>query len=280
MWRDERLFARDDDATSFGPADAQRFSETLAARLGVDPGYVNAAFEDPVHYLQRERQLPINVDPIDNRLEDPGERDRIRRVFERGLDKPAGYVLPLQRGIGKDGPQWQTGLWMLRGQHLFLVPGDSPLGLRLPLASLPWVEPSEAPQFFPQDPTGQLPPLPEPKHIAPAEPKLQSRSLVDVRDQKPKTGRVGAMDGSHRAVRGTARRALARLHAAAGAQRGLHRVARGDRGHGGEPRDAGRDRGLPAAARFADQPDRGDARSRRDRGQHSSGAQLGRVGRI
>src|SRR5271156_21274 len=188
LWRNSELFARDNAKSSYGPTDAKLFSETLAMRLGVDPSYVNAAFEDPVHYLQRERQLPINVDPIDNHLEDPGERERIRRVFERGLETPTGFVLPLQRGIGKDGPQWQTGLWMLRGQHLFLVPGDSALGLRLPLASLPWVKQSEAPQFFPQDTTGQLPPLPDPQHISPAEPKLQTRRRGDVRDKKPALG--------------------------------------------------------------------------------------------
>ena len=105
MWRDDALFARDDPPPTSGPTDAQRFAETLATRLGVDPGYVNAAFEDPVHYLQRERQLPINVDPVDNHLEDPAERERIRRVFERGLETPTGYVLPLQRGVGKDGPR-------------------------------------------------------------------------------------------------------------------------------------------------------------------------------
>ncbi len=188
IWRDQRLFARGDSCSAYGPVDARRFSETLATRLGVDSGYVNAAFEDPLHYLQRERQLPINVDPIDNRLEDPGERERIRRVFECGLDTPTGYVLPLQRGNGRDGPQWQTGLWMLRGQHIFLVPGDSALGLRLPLSSLAWVAPSEAPQIFPVDPTRQLPPLPEPQHISPAEPKLQSRGVGDVRDKKPALG--------------------------------------------------------------------------------------------
>ena len=63
--------------------------------------------------------MPINVDPVDNHLEDPAERERLRRVFERGLETPIGYVLPLQRGIGKERPEWQTGLWMLRGQHLF-----------------------------------------------------------------------------------------------------------------------------------------------------------------
>ena len=113
--------------------------DALAQRLGVDPDYVCSAFEDPLYYLQRERQLPVNVDPVDNRLDDPEERERLRRVFERGLETPVGLVLPLKRSWGRNGPEWQTGLWMLRGQHIFLIPGDSPVGLRLPLSSLPWV---------------------------------------------------------------------------------------------------------------------------------------------
>lgn len=128
LWRDHSLIAHADAFSSFGPLDAQRFAATLASRLGVDPTYVNEAFEDPLYYLQRERQLPTNVDPIDNHLEDAAERERVRRVFERGLNQPVGYVLPLQRGWGKDGPEWQTGMWMLRGQHLYLVTGDSPAG--------------------------------------------------------------------------------------------------------------------------------------------------------
>jgi len=182
MWRDPDLLARDDTRTSYGPLDARRFAETLATRLGLDPRYANAAFEDPLHYIRRERQLPINVDPIDNHLDDPRERERLRRVFERGLENPTGYVLPLQRGFGKHGPEWQTGLWMLRGQHLFLVPGDSPLGLRLPLPSLAWVAASEAPQFFPADPIAPLSALP----VA-ARPTLQSRG-GDKRDKKPAPG--------------------------------------------------------------------------------------------
>jgi uncharacterized protein (DUF2126 family)/transglutaminase-like putative cysteine protease len=188
MWRDDALIARLDTPSHFGAEDAHRFTETLALRLGVDPGYANAAFEDPVHFIWRERQLPINVDPVENHLEDPSERDRLRRVFERGLDKPVGYVLPLQRGFGKSGPEWQTGLWMLRGQHLFLVPGDSPVGLRLPISSLPWVATSEAPQFLPRDPMAALEPLPVPERITPAAPLLQSRRREKELDRKPEAG--------------------------------------------------------------------------------------------
>ena len=149
IWHDRALLASPDRDYGFGPLEAQRFAAALTRRLGLDPEYVNTAFEDPLYYLQRERQLPINVDPADNRLQDAAERERLRRVFERSLKTPAGYVLPLQRATGRDGPEWQTGLWMLRGQHLFLLPGDSPIGLRLPLPSLPWAAPERSPADLP-----------------------------------------------------------------------------------------------------------------------------------
>ena len=60
---------------------AQRFAEALAERLGVGPDYVIAAYEDPLAYVHKERQLPVNVDPEDNTLDDPEERERLRRVF-------------------------------------------------------------------------------------------------------------------------------------------------------------------------------------------------------
>ncbi|MDE3196050.1 MAG: transglutaminase family protein [Acidobacteriota bacterium] len=187
MWRDPHLFADAAKPTTYGHDEALTFARTLAQRLKVDDARINAAFEDPLHYLQRERQLPVNVDPVDNHLEDARERERLRAVFERGLSTPTGFVLPLQRGWGKSGPEWQTGLWMLRGRHLFLVPGDSPVGLRLPLGSLPWVEPDEAPVMHGVDPLAPRGPLPVPPHFAPRDPVPQRRG-ESVRDRMPKTG--------------------------------------------------------------------------------------------
>ena len=184
LWRDPHLMAKVDAAQKYSHEDAGHFARTLAARLGVDDEYVNPAFEDPLHYLQRERQLPINVDPVDNHLEDARERERLRKVFEKGLSTPTGFVLPLQRGVGKNGPEWQTGLWMLRGQHLFLVPGDSPVGLRLPLASLPWVATADALVNYGVDPMINHAPLPVPDRRAPSDPVFQMRG--DDHDRKPK----------------------------------------------------------------------------------------------
>ena len=100
------------------------------------PGY-----EDAWHYLWKERRLPVNVDPLRSNLEDPEERARLARLFEQGLGKAVGYALPLAGRDGGDRPRWQSGRWLLRQGNLFLIPGDSPMGFRLPLDSLPWVAP-------------------------------------------------------------------------------------------------------------------------------------------
>ncbi len=189
MWHDRKLQANEEDESHFGPPDAQRFVETLALRLGLDPQYSNPAYEDPFYYQHRERQLPLNVDPLANHLEDETESARLRQVFERGLERPAGFVYPLQRKEGKNGPEWQSGLWMLRGQHLYLVPGDSPVGLRLPLPSLPWAEPEELPKDIPVDPMASRDELPSPARIPPPDPVLQRVDGRErERDRRPAVG--------------------------------------------------------------------------------------------
>jgi uncharacterized protein (DUF2126 family) len=153
------------------------------------PRYINPAFEDAFYHRQRERQLPVNVDPVDNRLEDPIERERIRGVFERGLDTPVGFVLPLQRGSGlSGGTEWQTGLWMLRCERLYLVPGDSPLGLRLPLSSLPWMAPADAPENHPPDPMVNRGSLPLPRRDVPIAAASVESGKPSARDRVPEPG--------------------------------------------------------------------------------------------
>ena len=83
-----------------------------------------------------ERRLPVNVDPLKSDLKNEEDRARLARVFEQGLDRIVGYVLPVRRG--PDTHAWASGRWFLRSEHLFLIPGDSAIGYRLPLDSLPW----------------------------------------------------------------------------------------------------------------------------------------------
>ncbi|MBV8578630.1 MAG: transglutaminase family protein, partial [Acetobacteraceae bacterium] len=141
VWTDPELLASDDDVDSATAHDAARFCALLAERLQVDPSLVTPAYEDIHYYLWREHRLPANVIVEDAKLKDGLERDRLARVFGHGLASPAGSVLPLRRVAQNGTRRWQAGKWLLRSDLLFLVPGDSPIGSRLPLESLPWAGP-------------------------------------------------------------------------------------------------------------------------------------------
>jgi uncharacterized protein (DUF2126 family)/transglutaminase-like putative cysteine protease len=159
VWRDAAWIADADRPGSAAPEDAARFLGRCAARLGANPKHVMPAYEDTAYYLWREARLPIDVDPTDPRLDDPEERARIARIFSQGLGTPTGYVLPLERSFEAEALVWRSELWMLRAPYLCLTPGDSPVGLRLPLGSLPWAGGWTAP-FFEEDPSTVRRPLP------------------------------------------------------------------------------------------------------------------------
>ncbi|MGE0223616.1 MAG: DUF2126 domain-containing protein [Acetobacteraceae bacterium] len=160
IWRDPALLAGDDDHDDATADTAADFATSLARRLQVDPTLVQPAFEDIHYYLWRERKLPANVVAEDAKLRDPLERARLARVFGRGLACPVGSVLPLRRIADGDGRYWQSGKWMFRSGILFLVPGDSSIGLRLPLDSLPWIDPEQMEHEAERDPFAERDPLP------------------------------------------------------------------------------------------------------------------------
>jgi uncharacterized protein (DUF2126 family)/transglutaminase-like putative cysteine protease len=163
VWRDPELLASDDDTDSADAEQAAAFAAALAERLQVDPGLVNPAYEDIHYYLWREKRLPANVIAEDAKLRDELERKRLAKVFDQGLASPVGSVLPLRRVIQDGNRRWQSGKWFFRDSVMFLVPGDSPIGLRLPLESLPWADPAhieiEA-EVDPFAPRSKLPPRP------------------------------------------------------------------------------------------------------------------------
>jgi uncharacterized protein (DUF2126 family)/transglutaminase-like putative cysteine protease len=161
VWKDPALLASDDDKDDAGAEHAALFAGALAERLQVDPSLVNPAYEDVHYYLWREHRLPANVVAEDSKLRDELERKRLAKVFAQGLAAPVGSVLPLRRVIADGSRRWQSGKWFFRDSVMFLVPGDSPIGLRLPLESLPWADPEhleiEA-EIDPFAPREKLPP--------------------------------------------------------------------------------------------------------------------------
>jgi uncharacterized protein (DUF2126 family) len=103
-WRDETLLA---DARQPGTrtlADARRVVDALVDELGLSHAFVTAAYD------------------------------------ASGDDVPIGFVLPLRaagRASADAGGRWRSCAWDVPGDRLRATAGDSPLGLRLPLASLP-----------------------------------------------------------------------------------------------------------------------------------------------
>lgn len=157
IWRDPALVAGETSERSATVPDAQAVLESVAERIGVDPRNALPAFEDPAYWLAREAKLPINVAPDDSKLEDAEERARLATVFDRGLAAPVGVVLPVQPWQTR----WVSERWRTRRGQLFLAPGDSALGYRLPLSSLPHLTASEYPYIHPADPLRETPPLPD-----------------------------------------------------------------------------------------------------------------------
>jgi len=189
VWTDPTLFALEPEPSrATSPADrlaAHGFVSALANRLGLGEELALATYEDALYYLWRERRLPINVNVLESKLEDPIERARLARVFGAGLGEVAGYVLPLRPRTIDDLVLWESGRWSMREGHLFLLPGDSPMGYRLPLDGLPWESEGDRMQIHARDPLAARPPLgptlrrgPVPKPPADKKPTVPTPSNV------------------------------------------------------------------------------------------------------
>ena len=162
LWEKPELIAREKRAEKTTVDQAQTFVASLCTHLGLAADSAIPAYEDSAHFTLVEQKLPINTTAAKNDLDDPAERERLIRVFDRGLMRPVSYVLPIQVWQTKDrGRRWVTEKWSLRREKLFLTPGDSPTGFRLPLGSMPAVAPIDFPHVLPLDPFADRPPLAE-----------------------------------------------------------------------------------------------------------------------
>ncbi|PHS63563.1 MAG: IMP dehydrogenase [Thalassobium sp.] len=182
LWRNPGLLARVDQDYGHELAQAEAFSRLLCTRLGLDAGYVQPAYEDGLHYLLQEQNLPANLDAQIAGSKDSLTRRRLARVLDQGLDTPTGFILPLSWKMSSN--CWQSSLWEFRRGRLVLIPGDSPIGLRLPLDSLPWVK--ELPPSIEADPFREHPPLPPHEQLAQvAFAPLSAVQSADVQKQAP-----------------------------------------------------------------------------------------------
>jgi uncharacterized protein (DUF2126 family)/transglutaminase-like putative cysteine protease len=113
------------------PEQARQLVVDIAGRLGIPPDCCVPAYEDPANLLWEEASLPPGLPT------DADERAALVDKLDADRGDPAGWVMPVHRTP----TGWGTSRWTTRRNHLFLVPGDSPAGLRLPLSTLTWKAP-------------------------------------------------------------------------------------------------------------------------------------------
>ena len=178
IWKDDSLIADESKNYGHGAKEAKELATRLAQTLGVNPKHLIPAYEDAFYYMWKERRLPSNVTPEKTNFKDKQERDRITRIFQQGLGEAVGYTLPIKRALHGNERGWMSGSWFLRDDDtLWLTPGDSPMGLRLPLDSIPWVAEKDFPWNWPQDPTQKLPALPK-EFPSSARPELSGQRFM------------------------------------------------------------------------------------------------------
>ena len=161
VWTDRGLIADESQDYGDGPEEAGAFVRALAARLGVSDACIRAGYEDLGYERWRREKLPVDVDPPELALGGDAKSDPPPIV---------GFALPL---TARDG-HWRSGRWRLRSARMYLTPGDSPMGYRLPLESLPRVRSEDVGEVHERDPSA-------PREALPPHASLARRRRVDAR---------------------------------------------------------------------------------------------------
>ncbi len=144
IWKNQQLIADEHSNPHYTSEHAAQFIQQLAKRLGIKPNCITPGYEDTLYYLWKEGNVPINLDPKQTDLKNDLERQRLARLLtENSLSHPTGYALPLSWRYTNTGGHWHSHPWEFRRGIMYLIPGDSPMGLRLPLDSLPWIAPEK-----------------------------------------------------------------------------------------------------------------------------------------
>lgn len=154
IWTDVDAIAGE-TPTKGAPVDNQkawRFASRFAESLGLSPDSAMPALEDPLHWVGEEGKLPDNFDSEALSLDTASDRSGLLRAFDGKLMRIRAYVLPIRRWNEGGAHGWMTEAWTLRRGRLFLVPGTSPAGYRLPLASLPELSDEDYPHVRVRDP--------------------------------------------------------------------------------------------------------------------------------
>ncbi|MFC3122215.1 transglutaminase family protein [Agaribacter flavus] len=156
LWQTHNLLASPTVQGITDTSQAKTFIETLTHNLGLPKEVITCAYEDILYHMWQEAQLPIEPSPDSPELLHAMSRQGFLAKMERGIEKPVGYILPITFDQVFGG--WQSCQWQFKRKYCFLLPGESPIGYRLPLDSIgspaPLYErdPSDIPTTFSEVP--------------------------------------------------------------------------------------------------------------------------------
>jgi uncharacterized protein (DUF2126 family)/transglutaminase-like putative cysteine protease len=182
IWKNIDLIADDSKTYNYTFEDAERFGKELAKHLAINPSNLTPAYEDAFYFVWEEGKVPVNIDPLKYNLKDPIERQALADLLKQGMNNPVGFVLPMEWNYWNN--QWLSCAWEFRRKHLFLVPGNSPIGLRLPLESLPVTAKSKRNKEVERSPFEELPQM-DNFHES-----IEKRYGLEFADERPSTKEI------------------------------------------------------------------------------------------
>lgn len=155
LWKNEALLDLEDQGSEYTVEDAYRLALELTKFLNIPKEHVHPAVEDAFYFLWEENKVPANIDPYKANLNDSLERKKLAELLTKGLGNPVGYVIPMEWNHWNN--RWLSCQWRFRSNQLILVPGNSPMGLRLPLKTLTHTDDSKKQRSVERSPFEPLP---------------------------------------------------------------------------------------------------------------------------
>ncbi len=157
VWKNDALLDLSSEKSTYTIEDVHRLSLELTKYLNIPTDHVHPALEDAIYFLWEESKVPANLDPYKSNLSDSLERKKLSELLTKGLGKPVGYVIPMEWNFWNS--RWISCKWDFRNGRLILIPGDSAIGMRLPLKSLPHISKAKIQKPVERSPFEELPAL-------------------------------------------------------------------------------------------------------------------------
>lgn len=176
--RDTSIFGNPNKNYGYSFKDAENLLKAVCEQLKLPKENIQPAYEDVYYYLWQEDNLPINIDPLRVNLNDALERRTLSALLKKGMNNPVGFILPLEWNFELQA--WTSCAWQFRQKRIYLIPGNSPMGLRLPLDALPYMVPAQRNKEVERSPFEDLEALPDFHTLIEQQQQSNSKNLDEI----------------------------------------------------------------------------------------------------